>query len=68
MLNAYGKASADAAKLVDGFIQTQNDGKIVIGQYAAQIAKVAPTAAAAGVGIEEVNAAMAAVTATGRAG
>lgn len=65
VLNAYGLSSDKAAKLVDGFIQTQNDGKIIVGQYAAQIGRVAPIAAAAGVGIEELNAAISAVTAQG---
>ena len=65
VLNAYGLSSDKAAKLVDGFIQTQNDGKIIVGQYAQQIGRVAPIAAAAGVGIEELNAAISAVTAQG---
>ena len=66
VLNAYGFEADKAAKLVDGFIQTQNDGKIVIGEYAANIAKVAPVAAALGVPLEEVNAAVAQVTAGGQ--
>ena len=65
VLNAYGLSSDKAAKLVDGFIQTQNDGKIVVAQYAQQIGRVAPIAAAAGVGIDELNAAISTVTATG---
>lgn len=65
VLNAYGKSSSEASKIVDGFIQTQNDGKIIVAQYAQQIGRVAPIAAAAGVGIEELNAAISAVTATG---
>lgn len=65
VLNAYGLSSAKASKIVDGFIQTQNDGKIIVSQYANQIGRVAPIAAAAGVGIEELNAAISAVTATG---
>ena len=65
VLNAYGLSSDKAARIVDGFIQTQNDGKIIVAQYAAQIGRVAPIAAAAGVGIEELNAAISAVTATG---
>jgi len=65
VLNAYGKSSDEAAKLVDGFIQTQNDGKIVVDQYAQQIGRLAPIAAGAGVGIEELNAAISTVTATG---
>lgn len=65
VLNAYGMQADKAGKLVDGFIQTQNDGKIVIGQYAANIAKVAPIAAALGVPLEEVNAAVAQITGKG---
>ena len=66
VLNAYGLEADKAGKLVDGFIQTQNDGKIVIGEYAANIAKVAPVAAALGVPLEEVNAAVAQITAGGQ--
>jgi TP901 family phage tail tape measure protein len=66
VLNAYGLEADKAAKLVDGFIQTQNDGKIVIGEYAANIAKVAPVAAALSVPLEEVNAAVAQITAGGQ--
>tara|TARA_B100000242_G_scaffold225699_1_gene166136 strand:+ start:13888 stop:16263 length:2376 start_codon:yes stop_codon:yes gene_type:complete len=65
VLNAYGLSSDQASKLVDGFIQTQNDGKIVVDQYAQQIGRLAPIAAGAGVGIEELNAAISTVTATG---
>ena len=65
VLNAYGKSAAEAGILVDGFIQTQNDGKIVLNEYAQQIGKLAPTAAAAGVGIQELNAAVATITAQG---
>ena len=65
VLNAYGLSSDQAAKLVDGFIQTQNDGKIVVDQYAQQIGRLAPIAAGAGIGIDELNAAISTVTATG---
>jgi TP901 family phage tail tape measure protein len=65
VLNAYGLASTNAARLADGFIQTQNDGKIVVGQYAQEIGRVAPIAAAAGVRIEELNAAVSVATAQG---
>jgi len=65
VLNAYGLSSDQAARLVDGFIQTQNDGKIVVDQYAQQIGRLAPIAAGAGVGINELNAAISTVTATG---
>ena len=65
VLNAYGLSASKAEQIVDGFITTQNDGKIVVAQYAAQIGKIAPIAAAAGVGIDELNAAISASTASG---
>ena len=65
VLNAYGLSADKAAKLVDGFIQTQNDGKIVVDQYAQYIGKLAPLGKAAGVGIEELNAAISTITAQG---
>ena len=65
VLNAYGKSSDEAARLVDGFIQTQNDGKIVVDQYAKQIGRIAPIAAGVGVKFEELNAAISSVTAAG---
>lgn len=65
VLNSYGMSADQAGKLVDGFIQTQNDGKIIIEQYANQIGRLAPTAAAAGVGIDELNAAISTITAKG---
>ena len=65
VLNAYGKSADDAASLVDGFIQTQNDGKIILNEYAGYIGRLAPTAKAAGVGINEMNAAIATITAQG---
>ena len=65
VLNAYGLEADQAGKLVDGFAQTQADGKIVVDQYAKQIGRIAPIAAGAGVEIEELNAAISAVTASG---
>lgn len=65
VLNAYGMSASEANKLVDGFIQTQNDGKVILAEYATQIGRLAPTAAAAGVGIDELNAAIATITAQG---
>jgi len=65
VLNAYGKSADEAASLVDGFIQTQNDGKIILNEYAGLIGRLAPTAKAAGIGINEMNAAIATITAQG---
>ena len=58
-------ARTDAGKLVDQFIQTQNDGKIVVAEYAANIGKVASAAAGLGVPLSEVNAVIAQATASG---
>lgn len=65
VMNAFGLTTDSVSKIVDGFVQTQNDGKIVVGEYASQIGRVAPIAAAAGVGIDELNAAISTVTAQG---
>ena len=65
VLNAYGKSAKNAQLLVDQFIQTQNDGKIIVAEYAANIGKVASVAATMKVPITEVNAAIAQVTAAG---
>lgn len=65
VLNAYGMSASQSGALVDKFIQTQNDGKIILAEYATQIGRLAPTAAAAGVGIDELNAAIATATAQG---
>ena len=65
ILNAYGKSADDAGIIVDQLIQTQNDGKTTVAQYADAIGRVIPTAAAAGVSIEEINAAVAALTVKG---
>ena len=65
VLNAYGLEADKANKIVDGFIQTQNDGKIIVDQYARQIGRIAPTAKSAGISIDELNAAISTVTAQG---
>lgn len=72
ILNSYGDQLGDnlsvqekVAKINDQMIQTQNLGKIVAGQYAAKIGSVASTAAVAGVGFEELNAAIATSTSNG---
>ena len=65
VLNAYGKSADESERLVDGFIQTQNDGKIILDQYAKFIGRLAPTAAATNVSIEELNAAISTITAQG---
>ena len=65
VMNAYGMSADQARGLIDGFIQTQNDGKIVVDQYANQIGRLAPIARAAEISIEELNAAISSITASG---
>ena len=65
VLNAYGASAKDAGKYVDQFIQTQNDGKIVVAEYADNIGKVASAAAGLKIPLAEVNAIIAQSTAAG---
>ena len=65
VMNAYGMSADQARGLIDGFIQTQNDGKIVVDQYANQIGRLAPIAKAADISIEQLNAAISSITAAG---
>ena len=65
VLNAYGMSASQAGLIMDQFVQTQNDGKIVVAEYAQNIGKVAAAAAALNIPLEEVNAAVAQSTASG---
>lgn len=65
VLNAYGLASSNASSVVDKFIQTQNDGVLTVRQYAGEIGNIASVAAAAGVSLDEINAAIATATLKG---
>lgn len=65
VLNAYGMTANEATKIVDTFLQTQNDGVITVRQYAAEIGNVASIAAASGVSLQELNAAIATATLRG---
>lgn len=71
-MNAYGMVSDDVAatneameKVQRVLIQTQNKGITTVGELGASLANVTPTAAAAGVGFEQVGAALAVMTAQG---
>jgi TP901 family phage tail tape measure protein len=64
-LNAYGMKTEDAGKVADIFFQTIKDGKIEMTDLAQSLAMVTPLAAAAGVDLKEVGAAVAALTASG---
>jgi TP901 family phage tail tape measure protein len=65
VLNAYGLSADQATNIVDTFLQTQNDGVITVRQYAAEIGNVASIAAAGGVSLKELNAAIATATLRG---
>lgn len=64
-LNAYGMKTEDAGKLSDLFFQTIKDGKIEMDELSHSFAMVTPLAAASGVSVEEVGAAVATLTASG---
>ena len=65
IMNSFGLGADKVTEIVDQMIQTQNDGKIVVGQYAESIGRLAPTFAVAGLSIEEMNAAISALTSKG---
>lgn len=65
VINAYGLTADKATTIVDQFLQTQNDGVITVRQYAAEIGNVASIAAAGGVSMEQLNAAIATATLRG---
>jgi len=64
-LNAYGMETAGAQDLANKFLVTQNLGKTTFGELAGSIGTVAPTANAAGVGVDELLASVASLTANG---
>lgn len=64
-LNAYGMKTSDAGKVSDLFFQIIKDGKIEMGDLAHSLSMVTPLAAASGVSLQEVGAAIAALTASG---
>ena len=64
-LNAYGASADQAGAFVDKFVSVQQSGLITVDQYASQIARIAPTAAAAGLSLDELNGAIATATAAG---
>ena len=65
VLNAYALSAEEATSVMDKFIQTQNDGKIVVAEYAANIGKVASVASMLNIPLSEVNAIIAQATANG---
>ncbi len=65
VLNAYGRSALDAGDVSDVLFQTVNLGVVTFEELATQIGDVVGAAAAAGVPIEDVGAAIAAMTLSG---
>lgn len=65
ILNAYGKKAFDVTKISDILVKTQDKGKITVDELAKSIGRVIPTAAAAGVNIDQLGAAYSILTAKG---
>lgn len=64
-LNAYGESTDEAGRYSDVFFQTVRLGQTTIPELAASLGQLAPTAAAVGVPIETLGAALATLTANG---
>ena len=64
-LNAYGLGADKATKITDILVQTVKEGKGEPAELAGSLGKILPIAAAAGVSMEQVAAAMATMTRTG---
>jgi len=65
IINAWGLEAADAERVADSMFTTVKGGKTTFEELSGYLFQVAPAAAAAGVSVEEVNAALAALTAAG---
>lgn len=62
VINAYGLAAGDATRVSDALFATVRDGVTTVPELAASIGQVAPIASQAGVGLEQLLAATAALT------
>lgn len=65
-INGYGLKVSDASKLSDQFSVTIRDGKISVAELSSQLSNITPLAAAAGIGFDQVGAALAVLTAQGQ--
>lgn len=66
VINAFGVGAGQATAVSDSMFVAMRMGKTTIGELAGHLGQVAPLAAAAGVGIDEMNAAVAALTLGGK--
>ena len=65
IINAYGYAADDAAKISDILVQTQNKGKTTVDELGSSMGAVIPTAAAYGVSLENLSTAYVTLTKQG---
>lgn len=63
VINAYGMATEDADDIANKFLITQNLGKTSFGEMSSYIGAVIPTAAAAGMSVDELLASISSLTA-----
>lgn len=54
ILNAYGMEITETDKIMDRLIQTQDAGKVTVGELGASMGKVIPTAASMGISIDQL--------------
>ena len=65
ILNSYGMKASEVTKVSDTLIQTQNLGKVTVGELSADMGKVIPTAKSLGVNLSQVASGYAIMTAKG---
>ncbi|EPZ61799.1 phage tail tape measure protein, TP901 family, core region [[Clostridium] sordellii ATCC 9714] len=65
IMNSYGLKAQDVTKVSDTLIQTQNLGKVTVGQLSADMGRVIPTAKDLGVNLEQVASGYAIMTSKG---
>ena len=65
ILNSYGLKSGEVNRVSDVLIQTQNKGKVTVGELSSSMGKIIPTAGAVGVKLEQVASGYAIMTAKG---
>jgi len=64
-INSYGLSVDDADRIAGGFFETIRQGRVTAAELSNQFGRVAPRAAALGISLEEVNAALATTTVSG---
>lgn len=65
IMNAYGMSAKEVGEISDMLIQTQNLGKVTVGELASSMGKVIPTANSYGVQLDQLAAAYSITTAKG---